>query len=636
MLSLENILTILFVIFIILYGMPIIQFVTFLYYKFKYTEYERVSRESLDEGTIDTLKPLEDFLLSKGFEYKDMLQYESNIVGNNQKQYSAYYYHNENNVHAFVTTQSYRGALEPVAITYKTVYENGESVETVNGLKHFIQVSPASVSLYDHYLLDNEAIYLAHLNDRKENNLPITSVSYTQDAIVETRQKNEISYIKSWEDAGLMKVDEIGYRFRFSWATWKFSIAATKGYKKFSKYLKNHVSEDTEYDKKSQHRALLMQLKEMEKPRGDSNKILWFGISVIAFVVLFGFLGLSLTDIIILVLVLLIHELGHLLAMRYFRYTDTSIFFLPFGAAAVGKKEHRKAYEEYIVSLAGPLPGMIIGGGILLWSLIYNHTVNTDSYLQTYAIMSLVINYINLLPIYPLDGGRILQTLMLLRFPRGQFYFYVISLGMLITAMVWIQDPILLIFVVIVGLGLKPSYRISQFLKQLLDTYKQDTIDNSAVAKLIIEDEKYAKETLATKANIAKQTLHIIRTSKPSKWLLTFGMMIYLLLLLPPFAIVYGGYMGKTNSEYSKLPKDAQVELDTFYRKKSSYKGLTQSAIENYTLEDSMHILNKYIYDKDVNRTIGTALKVSSSDINLSEIPKALVKLFKWHNGIMV
>ena len=60
----------------------------------------------------------------------------------------------------------------------------------------------------------------------------------------------------------------------------------------------------------------------------------------------------------ILVGVILVHELGHYVAMRAYGYRDVRIFFIPFlGAATAGTPMGISPVRRGIVSLAGPLPG---------------------------------------------------------------------------------------------------------------------------------------------------------------------------------------------------------------------------------------------------------------------------------------
>ena len=630
----ENTFGIIAIVILFIYGMPLLQFLTLLYYSFRYSDFREIDKEKVEPSLLEMIKPSEDFLVSKGFGYIAMVEHQSPIVGNSQIYHIAYYYNDANGVHALVKTHPHRGALEPVTISYKTYYLDGRELVTVNGMRHFMQIMPENVELHDHYLLESEAVYQTHLEAMKEIEAEIVREPIDKEHIASVLAKEERAFIESLEATGIVKVEEAGYRFRFSWATWKFAREAVRGQRRYTKMLRDRKKK-REVTRRGEAYALKMQLEEMEKPRGKSNPLLWFGISAVAFVLLFGALGFSVVDIAVLVVVLLIHELGHLLAMRHYGYGDTGIFFLPFGAVAIGKKAERKAYEEFVIFLAGPLPGIVIGAGLMVWLLLHHQNiVSEQSPLFMFALMSLVINYINLLPIYPLDGGRILQLLLLHRYPRGQFYFYIVGLVILAAVMIWLQDPLLLIFVVILGLGAKQSWRVSRFLGRLYTRYDPESIDKESVIQEIVTDESLQQEPMSTKANIAKQILHIIQTSRPGKRLVVLGMALYLLLIAAPLAVVSPGYFFPAyTSEYDKLPEKAQNELDAFYAKVNALKGLTQKPDENYTLQASMTTIEPYLYDRAIVRMVGKPLAVSA-ETNLSEIPKPLQQIYAWHNGI--
>ena len=137
--------------------------------------------------------------------------------------------------------------------------------------------------------------------------------------------------------------------------------------------------------------------------------------------------------------VLLLHEMGHVAVMAAFGYRDRQLLFLPFfGAAALGEKRDATPAQRTMVLLAGPVPGLLVGllclhvffaGGGLWWLAL--------------ATTALIVNYFNLLPILPLDGGRVVETLLLGRFPRAQVVFLAggaVSLGLA----AWVfRDPIL-------------------------------------------------------------------------------------------------------------------------------------------------------------------------------------------------
>lgn len=100
-----------------------------------------------------------------------------------------------------------------------------------------------------------------------------------------------------------------------------------------------------------------------------------------------------------LVIVLVVHEGGHWLAMRAFGYTDLKVFFIPFfGAAASGIKQDASATQRAVVSLAGPLPG-------ISFALVAAWFAPFESELFKYVVvLALFINAFNLLPFVPLDG----------------------------------------------------------------------------------------------------------------------------------------------------------------------------------------------------------------------------------------
>jgi Zn-dependent protease len=98
---------------------------------------------------------------------------------------------------------------------------------------------------------------------------------------------------------------------------------------------------------------------------------------------------------------LLVHEAGHYAAMRFFRYRDLRMFFIPLlGAAVTGKHHNVAGWKKAIVSLMGPLPGIVLGAGLGITAAVLG-----ESNLARIAMTVIGINLFNLLPVLPLDGG---------------------------------------------------------------------------------------------------------------------------------------------------------------------------------------------------------------------------------------
>lgn len=99
-------------------------------------------------------------------------------------------------------------------------------------------------------------------------------------------------------------------------------------------------------------------------------------------------------------------------AMRAFGYRNVHLMALPLvGGVAIGQDVNPSAYRSDWMSLMGPLPGILIGWGILIsvWTGFWPSAVGDPT---TWVILLLVINYRNVLPILPLDGGHVMQALL--------------------------------------------------------------------------------------------------------------------------------------------------------------------------------------------------------------------------------
>lgn len=138
-------------------------------------------------------------------------------------------------------------------------------------------------------------------------------------------------------------------------------------------------------------------------------QVVIFAISLLLSCVL-GAMIFSLEFAVILVAVILFHELGHYIAMRMFGYKNVHMLALPLvGGVTIGYDENPTEAKNAWMSLMGPLPGITLGW-LLLW-MSFNYGLDSKL-LQTSILLLLSINYLNVLPIVPLDGGRVLQSLI--------------------------------------------------------------------------------------------------------------------------------------------------------------------------------------------------------------------------------
>ena len=142
----------------------------------------------------------------------------------------------------------------------------------------------------------------------------------------------------------------------------------------------------------------------------QSNNLTRSIISLFIYGLLFYFLfDRNIAYIAAVLVVLLIHEFGHFFAMKLYNYQNVKLFIIPLvGAFVSGKKQSVSQKHMSIIILAGPVPGIIIGTALYIINRNYNNET-----LKMLSNVFIFINIFNLLPIYPLDGGRLLENLFI-------------------------------------------------------------------------------------------------------------------------------------------------------------------------------------------------------------------------------
>ncbi|NUO03634.1 MAG: site-2 protease family protein [Saprospiraceae bacterium] len=139
----------------------------------------------------------------------------------------------------------------------------------------------------------------------------------------------------------------------------------------------------------------------------------------------------------------ILHELGHALTARRYGIRTRNILLLPIGGLAVLDRLPEKPLQELWVALAGPLVNFVLaliflpillflqpyGLGELVYALLHPERSNvfldfqasaTERFLFFMVMINLFVGAFNLLPIFPMDGGRILRALLSIVLKRLQ------------------------------------------------------------------------------------------------------------------------------------------------------------------------------------------------------------------------
>jgi stage IV sporulation protein FB len=123
----------------------------------------------------------------------------------------------------------------------------------------------------------------------------------------------------------------------------------------------------------------------------------------------------------------LAHEYGHVLTARYFGIGTRNITLLPIGGVASIERMPEKPGQELLIALAGPAVNVAIAGvlfGFFGASIDPERVAAIQDYRTDFvtrlALVNVMLVLFNLLPAFPMDGGRVLRALLSFRLERAQ------------------------------------------------------------------------------------------------------------------------------------------------------------------------------------------------------------------------
>ena len=183
--------------------------------------------------------------------------------------------------------------------------------------------------------------------------------------------------------------------------------------------------------------------------------------------------------------IIVIHELGHVITALILKWKIEKVILLPFGALTIFNEDiNRPLIEEFLILVLGPLTQIV-------FTFIYNYF----NYSEKFINYSIVILVFNLLPIFPLDGSKILNIFLnkFLSFKKSHLITIYISLITILVLIIRSSFNLILFLI------------ISFILVKVLEEFKNhDSIFNRFLLERYIKDFKFKKSKIIRPVNLGK------------------------------------------------------------------------------------------------------------------------------------
>lgn len=205
-------------------------------------------------------------------------------------------------------------------------------------------------------------------------------------------------------------------------------------------------------------------------------------------------------EFIIVFLIIIIHELGHFILAKAFKWNIDKISIYPFGGCVkFNEKINKPIYQEFIILLAGPFFQIVLF--IIINILFNNNIINYRNYILFRSYHNTILLF-NLLPIYPLDGGKLLNLICNYLFPYKKGNKLVIYISYL------------LVLILIVRLKNLNLFLIGVFLISEITIYfkRQDYLYNKFLLERYLNSFKFNKlKIVKNKNDMYKEKRHVLK-----------------------------------------------------------------------------------------------------------------------------
>lgn len=170
----------------------------------------------------------------------------------------------------------------------------------------------------------------------------------------------------------------------------------------------------------------------------------------------------------------LLHEMGHAQAARRYGIETPDITLLPIGGVARLQRMPEKSAHELVVAVAGPLVNVVIAAILILflreWPGWPDLTAWDDplrDFISNLAAINVILVVFNMVPAFPMDGGRVLRALLAMVLPYGRATGIAATIGQTLAFVLGLigllgLNPILILIAVFVFFGAQQEAILGQ------------------------------------------------------------------------------------------------------------------------------------------------------------------------------
>ena len=558
--------------------------------------------EQLIQGIKDS-EPL-------GFHVSHYLKYHEFYASINDLKHAVVLFNPEYKCYLVIENNFQPDAIRPYNTTFQIFTSN--TIFCGYYLENTVFLFPNSqcISIIEEDISKRFKSFISFVNKKLKDKPEQTRLQFEPLEYCQHLSKINTESLENLVEAGLLKSKNKQLRFTIKGA-FKFGFRVKNNQGKATKKernLNNKLTPQPSYligaQTNAYHRSMQVHNSASENTKA---KLIILILSAFIFFLVFGLL-FDFQFALLLLPILFLHELGHLLAMKAFGYRNLQMVFMPFGALAIGKNEGISAVKRVVVSLAGPVPGIILGFYIGL-----SPSINHFSWASEVAFMLIVINYFNLLPFLPLDGGQVINHTLFSRYPKSQLAFFTLSVISFVSFAVYTKDPVIGTISLFLILSLFYQFKNFKIYSKLnkIDNTKEESekLIDKMFSQLADEPMRYRQKFYTIFSN-----LNIISMPKAKLYEILIGLLLYISALYAPIYVINQYTDGsmwitlgfkKGNSNESNAFDERQYEPE-YWRNKLAENLSNSKRFDVYI--KAIRFIDSEKYDKAYEKLLNEAL----------------------------